>query len=165
MIHQAKELDQSKSLTGSISPLCEVHVKNTSTPFKSSTKKGHSPVWEVPYEFLCTDKNNTQITVKVLDDRDFQKDPVIGYTSVNLVELLESKDQAGKDWFTLSGCHSGKLRLSAEWKPLSMAGSLHGSDQYVPPIGVVKLVIDKAVDVKYVFFCLLRVIGSLLIEE
>lgn len=29
-----------------------------------------------------------------------------------------------------------------------MAGSLHGADQYVPPIGVVKLWLQKATDVK-----------------
>lgn len=152
MIHQAKELDQSKSLVGQLNPFCQVCVNN-GTPFKSPVKKNTNPVWEVPYEFLCTDKNATQISFKVMDDQEFLKDPVIGYTSINLLDLLKSKDQASKDWFTLSGCRSGKLRLSAEWKPLSMAGSLHGSGQYMPPIGVVKLVIDKAVDVKYVFFC------------
>ena len=31
-----------------------------------------------------------------------------------------------------------------------MAGSLHGADQYVPPIGVVRLWLQKATDVKYV---------------
>ena len=151
MIHQAKELDQSKSLSGDLNPLLQVRVNGTT--FKSPTKKHtNNPVWEVPYEFLCPDKNATKITFKVLDDRDFLTDPVLGYVAINLVDLLQSKDQASKDWFPLSGCHSGKVRLSAEWKPLNMAGSLHGSEQYMPPIGVVKLLIDKAVDVKYVSF-------------
>jgi Ca2+-dependent lipid-binding protein len=35
----------------------------------------------------------------------------------------------------LSGCKSGKIRISVEWKPLSMAGSFHDVEQYVPPIG------------------------------
>ena len=151
MIHQAKELDQSKSLSGELNPLCQVRVNPSGTTFKSPIKKHtNNPVWEVPYEFLCPDKNATKITVKVLDDRDFLTDPVLGYMVINLVDLLQSKNQASKDWFPLSGCRSGKVRLSAEWKPLNMAGSLQGSDQYTPPIGVVKLVIDKAVDVKYV---------------
>ncbi|KAF8807280.1 transmembrane protein [Phlegmacium glaucopus] len=152
VIHQAKELDQSKALAGGLNPLCKVRATASITPsFKSPTKKRtNSPVWEVPYEFLCTDKNAAIITVKVIDDCDFLANPVIGYMSINLVDLLPLKDQAGRDWFKLSGCRSGKLRLSAEWKPLSMAGSLHGSDQYMPPIGVVRLVINKAVDVKNV---------------
>ena len=160
MIHQAKELDQSKSLSGDLNPLCQVRVNGTT--FKSPSKKHtNNPVWEVPYEFLCPDKNATKISFKVLDDRDFLTDPTLGYVAINLVDLL-SKDQASNDWYTLSGCNTGKLRLSAEWKPLNMAGSLQGSEQYVPPIGVVKLVIDKAVDVKYV---LLRVMVFLLIES
>jgi Ca2+-dependent lipid-binding protein len=151
MIHQAKELDQSKSLSGSLSPFCRVSVNPSSTSFKTHVKKHtNAPVWEVPYEFFCTDKNCSQITVRVIDERDFLKDPLIGYMSINLVDLLQLKNQAGKDWFSLSGCRSGKLRLSAEWKPLYMAGSLHGADQYMPPIGVVRMVIDKAVDVKNV---------------
>jgi Ca2+-dependent lipid-binding protein len=151
MIHQAKELDQSKSLSGELNPLCQVRVNGVT--FKSPIKKHtNNPVWEVPYEFLCPDKNATRITFKVVDDRDFLTDPVLGYVAINLVDLLQSKDQASKDWFPLGGCRSGKVRLSAEWKPLNMAGSLHGSEQYMPPIGVVKLVIDKAVDVKYVSF-------------
>jgi len=156
MIHQAKELDQSKTLAGGIKPFCKVNATGAPS-FKSPKKQGSSPVWEVPYEFLCTDKNAARITVRVIDDRDFLKDPIIGYMSINLIDILPLKGQAGRDWFNLSGCRSGKLRLSAEWKPLSMAGSLHGAGQYMPPIGVVRLVINRAVDVKYVFF-LLRVI-------
>lgn len=150
MVHQAKELDQSKSLTGELNPRCQVRVNGTT--FKSPTKKHtNNPVWEVAYEFLCPDKNATKISFKVIDDREFLTDPVLGYVAINLVDLLQSKDQASKDWFPLSGCQTGKVRLSAEWKPLNMAGSLHGSEQYMPPIGVVKLLVDKAVDVKYVF--------------
>jgi Ca2+-dependent lipid-binding protein len=157
MIHQAKELDKSKSLSGDLNPLCQVRVNTTSGTFKSPIKKHtNSPVWEVPYEFLCLDKNATKLSIKVLDDRDFIDDPVIGYMTINLVDLLQTKDQASQDWFPLSGCHTGKVRLSAEWKPLSMAGSLHGSDQYTPPIGVVRLVIDRALDVKYVSFATSR---------
>lgn len=62
--------------------------------------------------------------------------------------------EAGRDWFPLSGCQSGRLRLSAEWKPVAMAGSLHGLDHYKFPIGVVRLHLIKATDVKYAFYAL-----------
>ena len=96
---------------------------------------------------MCTDKKTSVITIKVIDDKDFLKDPVVGYMSVRLADLLLAKEEAGKDWWPLSGCKSGKIRLSAEWKPLEM--SLHGVDQYVPPIGVVRLWLKNATDVKY----------------
>jgi len=89
--------------------------------------------------------------VKVIDDRDFFKDPVIGYISIKLEDLLDFTKEGGRDWFPLSGCKTGKVRLSAEWKPLNMAGSLHGADRYMPPIGVVRLWLQKATDVKCIF--------------
>jgi Ca2+-dependent lipid-binding protein len=152
VLHQAKELDQSKSLSGDLNTLCKVHLNHSaSSSFQTRIiKHNNSPVWEAPYEFLCTDKENAVITAKVVDDRDFLKDPVIGYMSIKLVDLMEAKQLDNKDWFPLSGCKQGKLRLSAEWKPLAMAGALHGSDHYKPPIGVVRLVLEKATDVKNV---------------
>jgi len=150
MIHQAKELDNTKSLSGELNPLAKVYLNGQSASVFTTRRFKHTnnPVWEAPYEFLCTDKESSLIAVKVIDDRDFLKDPVVGFMSIKLTDLLESSGQAGRDWFPLSGCKSGKLRVSAEWRPLSMAGSLHGSDQYKPPIGVVRLLLEKAVDVK-----------------
>jgi Ca2+-dependent lipid-binding protein len=90
------------------------------------------------------------ITVNIVDDRDFAKDPILGYMTVRLQDLLDARREAGRDWWPLTGCKSGRLRLTAEWKPLNMAGSLHGADQYVPPIGAVRLWLKKATDVKNV---------------
>ena len=153
VIHQAKELDHTKSLSGDLNPLARVYLNTARKPVFSTRcfKHTNNPVWEAPYEYLCTDKNNATITIKVIDDRDFLKDPVIGYMSIKLADLLAANADGGRDWFPLSGCKTGKIGLTAEWKPLNMAGSLHGMDQYKPPIGVVKLVIDRAIDVKCVF--------------
>ncbi|KAJ6604267.1 C2 domain-containing protein [Mycena vulgaris] len=151
-IHQAKELDQSKSLSGDLNPLARLYLGDTKNAVFSTRlfKHTNAPVWEQAHEFLCADKASSVITIKVIDDRDFLKDPVVGYMSIKLEDLLESKKEAGRDWFPLSNCKSGKVRLSAEWKPLNMAGSLHGADKYRPPIGVVRLHLDKATDVKNV---------------
>jgi Ca2+-dependent lipid-binding protein len=152
-IHQAKDLDASKTLAGTLNPLAQVFVGNTKAaghttrPFKHT----NSPVWESPYEFICSDRNSATITIKVLDDRDFMNDQVVGYMSVSLTDLFACMGEGGRDWFPLSGCKSGRLRLSVEWKPLNIAGSLEGAEQYQPPIGVVKLLLDRATDVKYVF--------------
>jgi Ca2+-dependent lipid-binding protein len=78
------------------------------------------------------------------------KDPVIGHISVRLEDLLEAREHPGKDWWMLAGCNNGRIRLSTEWKPVQMAGSLYGANRYVPPIGVVRLWLHKATDVKYV---------------
>ncbi|KAI0344135.1 tricalbin [Trametopsis cervina] len=151
-IHQAKDLDNGKSITGDLNPLCKVHLGSSTQHIHKTARFKHTnnPVWESSTEFLCSDKESSIVTVKVIDDREILKDPVIGYVRLRLEDLLESKKEVGRDWWPLSGCKSGKVRLSAEWKPLNMAGSLHGADQYVPPIGVVRLWLKKAEDVKNV---------------
>ncbi|KAK7694283.1 hypothetical protein QCA50_001464 [Cerrena zonata] len=150
-LHQAKDLDKSKSTSDDLNPFAQVILAG-SKPIHSTPRHKHTlnPVWESSTEFLCSDKHSSVITIKVIDDRDFLKDPVVGYMRVRLDDLLESKKEVGKDWWKLDGCISGRLRLSAEWKPLNMAGSLHGVDQYTPPIGVVRLWLQKAADVKNV---------------
>ncbi|KAK0233307.1 C2 domain-containing protein [Armillaria fumosa] len=150
-VHQAKELDAKKSLSGDLNPLAKVFLSGSRTPVyvTKAFKHTNNPVWESSHEFLCAEKAKSVITVKVIDDRDFLKDPVVGYMSIKLEDLLASKKD-NVDWFPLSNCESGKLRISAEWKPLNMAGSLHGADHYSPPIGVVRLWLDRATDVKNV---------------
>ncbi|CDO75883.1 hypothetical protein BN946_scf184672.g16 [Trametes cinnabarina] len=150
-VHQAKDLDSTKSMTGDLNPFVKLYTGSAKAPIHVTRKLKHtnSPVWEESTEFLCTDKASSVVIAKVIDDRDLLKDPVVGYLSVRLTDLLKAKE-SGKDWWPLSGARSGKMRLSAEWKPLNMAGSLHGADQYVPPIGVVRLWLQKATDVKNV---------------
>lgn len=150
-IHQAKELDQSKSLSGDLNPVARLYLGGNDSAIHSTKlcKHTNSPVWESAHEFLCADRTSSVITVRIIDDRDFLSDPVVGYMSIRLNDLLESK-KSGRDWFPLSNCKSGKIRVSAEWKPLNMAGSLHSADQYSPPIGVVRLFLEKATEVKNV---------------
>ncbi|KAH9948433.1 C2 domain-containing protein [Amylocystis lapponica] len=151
-VHQAKDLDPSKSMSGDLNPFVKVHLGGTKKPVHTGARVKHTnnPVWETSTEFLCTDKTGSVVTVQVVDDREFLKDPVVGYMSIRLEDLLNASKEAGRDWWPLSGCRSGKVRLGVEWKPLNMAGSLHGADQYVPPIGVVRLWLQKATDVKNV---------------
>ncbi|KAI1797561.1 tricalbin [Ganoderma leucocontextum] len=151
-VHQAKDLDSTKSMTGDLNPFVKLYTASSpSHPLYATRKVKHtnSPVWEDTTEFLCTDKASSVIIAKVIDDRDFLKDPVVGLMSIRLADLLNAKE-SGKDWWALSRARSGKIRLTAEWKPLDMAGSLHGAEQYVPPIGVVRLWLQRARDVKNV---------------
>ena len=137
-------------MSGDLNPVVKVFLGNQNTPTHTSNliKHTNDPVWESAAEFLCADRKSSVITIKVIDDRDFLKDPVVGYMSVRLEDLLQAQASAGKDWWPLSGCKSGRIRLNTEWKPLDIPGSLHGADQYVPPIGVVRLWLQKATDVK-----------------
>jgi Ca2+-dependent lipid-binding protein len=145
-------LDFTKSLSGDLNPFARVMLDRSLVPIHTTSRYKHTnnPVWESATEFLCSDKATSIVSIKVIDDRDFLKDPIVGYMSIKLQDLLAAKKEAGRDWWPLSGCKSGRVRLSVEWKPLNMAGSLQGADQYTPPIGVVKLWLQKATDVKCV---------------
>ena len=151
-IHQAKELDTSKPRTADMSPYAKVFLGDSTTPIYTTPRVKHTtqPIWESSTEFLCANRASSILTVSVVDDREFLKDPVVGSLSVRLEDLLEARKEAGRDWWPLSGCKSGRLRLTVDWKPLHMAGGIHGADQYVPPIGVVRLWLKKATDVKNV---------------
>ncbi|KAH9836496.1 C2 domain-containing protein [Rhodofomes roseus] len=151
-LHQAKDLDHTKSMSGELNPFLRVYTGTNNKPIFTTNKVKHTnnPVWDASTEFLCTDRGSSVVTVKVVDDRDFLKDPIIGYLSVRLEDLLKAAQDKERDWWPLSHCNNGRLRLSAEWKPLNMPGSVHGVDQYVAPIGVVRLWLKKATDVKNV---------------
>ncbi|KAI0308025.1 tricalbin [Multifurca ochricompacta] len=151
-IHQGKDLDTSRARTTDLNSYAKVFLGNATTPIHTTPRIKHTlqPVWESATEFLCTNRSSSIITVKVIDDRDFLKDPVVGHLSIRLQDLLDARKETGRDWWPLSGCKSGRLRLTVEWKPLNMAGSLHGTEQYVPPRGAVRLWLKKATDVKNV---------------
>ncbi|KAH7345115.1 tricalbin [Rhizoctonia solani] len=149
VIHQAKELDASKSMSGDLNPFAKLLIRNREIHKTSVMKHTLGPVWESAKEFLVTDKASTVVTIKVIDDRDFLKDPVVGYMNIRLKDILAAREKQ-QDWFPLSGCKSGKVRISADWKPLNMAGSMQGAGSYSPPIGIVRLWIKSAKDVKNV---------------
>ncbi|KAF8525146.1 tricalbin [Hysterangium stoloniferum] len=150
-VHQAKDLDISKSLSSDLNPFAKVFLGSSKEPLHNTPRPKHTinPVWESATEFLCSDRASSIIRVDVIDDRDFLNDPVVGHLRVKLNDLLDAK-QAGKDWWPLSHCKTGRVRVTAEWKPLNIAGSLQGADHYTPPIGVVRLWMKKATDLKNV---------------
>ena len=150
VVHQAKELDSSKNtISKDLNPFVKLYTGDDYIHSTPVVKHHLSPIWESSKEFICSDRDKCDIRLEVIDDRDFLSDPVIGVMKVRLNDLLEATKQ-GKDWFPLAQCKSGRIRVSTEWKPLDMAGSLHGAGKYVPPIGIVRVLMKKAVDVKNV---------------
>ena len=137
-IHQAKELDVSRALTRDLNPFCKVLIRRQVVHKTPAYKHTAAPVWESAIEFLVSDRATSVITLKVIDDRDLLRDPNLGYLDARLEDLLKAKEQQ-RDWFSLKGTKSGKVRMTAEWKPLAMAGSVEGAGAYRRPIGVVRL--------------------------
>lgn len=137
-IHQAKELDYSRSRSVDINPYAQLGFSSSTIHQTPSVKRSLSPIWESTTEFLVTDLSASIVTLKVLDSGDVLTDVQLGYMAVTLNDLLEACIE-GREWFPLSSCKSGKVRMSLEWKPLEMAVTMKGSAAYVPPIGVIQL--------------------------
>ncbi|KLT44354.1 tricalbin [Cutaneotrichosporon oleaginosum] len=109
-------------------------------------KKNASPGWNDHVEFICADKNASVITARVIDTKSERE---IGRVAVRLADILEGKAK-GNDWFPLSGSKGAKIRLTAAFKPVNLPGSIDGASTYVPPIGVLRIHLKNAVDVKNV---------------
>lgn len=149
-LHQAKDLDVTRE-HGDLNPFARVFLGGSSTPVHTTQtlKRSNSPIWESHCEFLVPDKNSSVISLQVIDSKGFAQDPTLGRLTVRLIDLLEARERQ-QDWLPLQGSRAGKVRMTAEWKPVAMAGSMDGGAAYVPPIGIMRIWLKNAVDVKNV---------------
>ena len=124
----------------------EVCLDNCPTPISTSNclLDTNNPVWESAKEFLCASKMTSIVTIRVVEDRKSPENQLAGYMSARLIDLLRAEQVAGGNWWSLSGCKSGRIKLSSEWKPLGLG--LRSVEQFVQPIGVVRLWLKKATD-------------------
>ncbi|SJX65421.1 related to TCB3-protein localized to membranes, bud-enriched [Sporisorium reilianum f. sp. reilianum] len=148
-LHQAKELDKRSGFSGELCPKGRIRLNGQQVKDTMVIKRSTNPIFEMPTEFLVTDRKKAVVTVEILDDRDLRADPVVSYVSIRLEDLLAAKDKQ-QDWFPLKNSKNGRVRMSAQWKPVQMSGSTNGSSGYTPAIGTVKFWIKRATDVKNV---------------
>lgn len=105
-------------------------------------------MWETHTEFLVTAKRDAVIGVQVIHKADFATDPVIGKLNINLVDILTATER-GQDWFPL-GSTNGKVRMSATFKPVIMAGAVNSARDFRKPIGIARILFESASDLKNV---------------
>ncbi|KAK4047503.1 Tricalbin-2 [Microbotryomycetes sp. JL221] len=148
VVHQAKDLDPRGQ---QINPFAKVTLNARKVHQTQTLKRTPNPVWERPCEFLVTSKDQAVVGVQILDDNSITADTRLGNISVKLTDILQANAK-GQDWFPLSNARTGRVRLSASWKPVSMAGAISGAGQYTPPIGVVRILFKGARDLKNVEF-------------
>ena len=152
-IHQAKDLDVSSALLGggALNPFASVFLGSGKNEVHRTKvlKHANQPIWEDACEFLVPEKHNSVVTVAITDSKDFAVDPSLGMVTIRLADLLEAKERH-QDWFPLKGSRQGKVRMTAEWKAVAMTGSIGGANSYIPPIGILRVWLKRAVDVKNV---------------
>ncbi|WVF68009.1 hypothetical protein IAT40_002771 [Kwoniella sp. CBS 6097] len=149
-LHQAKDLDISR-MFGDLNPFAKVYLGSSRKEVHKTKvlKHANQPIWEESCEFLVPEKKNSVVTIQITDSKDLAVDSNLGHVTVRLVDLLEARSKQ-QDWFPLKGSRAGKIRLTAEWKPVAMTGSIGGASAYVPPIGILRVWLKRAMDVKNV---------------
>ena len=135
-VEQAKELDSSKSMVGQLSPYAALLLNGKEIHATKKLKRTNNPIFQdASKEFLITDRKTARLGTVIKDDRDFADDPIIGSYQIKLNDLLKLKK--GQEWFHLHGAKCGRVKLTLDWKPVSIGG-ISGSAGYVDPIGVMR---------------------------
>lgn len=118
---------------------------DSSAHLGTTLRASAAPHWQLqladPFraqEFLVTEKSTAVVGVHIFDDNSLVSDMSLGFVKIKLTDILEANAKQ-QDWFPLSRATSGRVRITAEWKPVLMAGAINGAGAYTPPIGVVRL--------------------------
>lgn len=147
-IHQAKDLDSSKSMVGLLNPYAALLLNGKEVHQTKKLKRTNNPIWDDgAKEILISDRKNAKLGVAIKDERDLASDPLVGMYQIKLEDLLEMNEQ-GKDWFNLQGVSTGRAKITAQWKPVALTGDLAGSGGYQAPIGVMRLHFKSAHDLR-----------------
>ncbi|KAL7819079.1 tricalbin [Trichoderma gracile] len=146
-VEQAKDLDGTKSLVGQLNPYAVMFLNGKVIHQTKKLKRTNNPIWDNgSKEIFITDRKRAKLGVTVKDDRDLSSDLTLGKYQIKLDDLLECMEQ-GKEWYHLSGAQTGRVKMTAQWKPVAISG-VAGTGGYITPIGVMRLHFKKANDLR-----------------
>ncbi|KAK3341178.1 C2 domain-containing protein [Lasiosphaeria hispida] len=138
-VEQAKDLDGTKSLVGALNPYASLLLNGKEVHATKKLKRTNNPIWDNgSKEILITDRKNAKLGVAIKDDRDITGDQLIGTYQIKLDDMLELMAK-GQDWYNLAGAKTGRAKMMAQWKPVSISGIAAGTGGYVTPVGVMRL--------------------------
>ncbi|KAL1843757.1 hypothetical protein VTJ49DRAFT_138 [Mycothermus thermophilus] len=138
-VEQAKELDGSKSMVGSLNPYAMLLLNGREVHTTKKLKRTNNPIWDNgSKEILITDKKSAKLGVAIKDDRDITGDQLLGTYQIKLEDLLELTAK-GKDWYNLVGAKTGRVKMMAQWRPVEISGIAAGTGGYQTPVGVMRI--------------------------
>ncbi|KAI5955493.1 TCB1 [Candida theae] len=103
-------------------------------------KNNNNPAWGAVTEQIIFNRAKTKAKL-ILKDKNGKP---VGQIVKSLNELIDAT-QVEQTWFPLS--KGGEVRISTNWKPVELEGA-GGAGGYTPPIGVVRVAIDNAEDLR-----------------
>ena len=149
-VEQAKDLDGSKSLIGTLNPYAILLLNGKEVHQTRKLKRTNAPLWDNgSKELLITDRKAARLGLVIKDDRDIAADPILGTYQIKLDDMLQFMEK-GQEWYNLAGAKTGRAKLMLQWKPVALKGELGGSGGYITPIGVIRLHFQSARDLRNV---------------
>ncbi|PSN65104.1 tricalbin [Corynespora cassiicola Philippines] len=149
-IEQAKDLDGTKSLIGSLSPYAILLLNGREVHTSRAMKRTNNPIWpDATKEMLITDRKKAKLGLVIKDDRELASDPIIGTYQITLDDMLDMMAK-GHEWYNLAGVQTGRAKMKLQWKPVAFKGAVAGSGGYLTPIGVMRLHFQSARDLRNV---------------
>lgn len=146
-VEQAKELDGSKSLVGSLNPYAALLLNNHEIHVTKKLKRTNNPIFPDPTKsVLITDRKKARLGLVIKDDRDIASDPVLGSYQIKLDDMIQLMDK-GQEWFSLHGTKTGRVKMMLDWKPVAIKG-VTGTGGYVTPIGVMRIHFQSAKEIR-----------------
>ncbi|KAF1981931.1 tricalbin [Aulographum hederae CBS 113979] len=143
-VEQAKDLDGTKSLIGSLNPYAVLLLNGKEIHISQKLKRTNKPIFpDATKELLITNRKTAKLGIVIKDDRDLAADPVLGTYQIKLDDMLDLTTK-GQEWYNLAGAKTGKVKMSLQWKPVALKGALGGSGGYVKPVGVMRLHFQNA---------------------
>ncbi|KAK3394449.1 C2 domain-containing protein [Podospora didyma] len=138
-VEQAKELDGTKSMVGLLTPYATLLLNGKEVHQTKKIKRTNNPIWDNgAKEILITDRKNAKLGVAIKDERDIAGDQLIGTYQIKLDDMLDLMAK-GQDWYNLAGVKTGRAKMTAQWKPVAIAGIGTGTGGYQTPVGVLRL--------------------------
>ena len=149
-VEQAKDLDGSKSLIGTLNPYAILLLNGKEVHQTRKLKRTNAPLWDNgSKELLITDRKVARLGLVIKDDRDIAADPILGTYQIKVDDMLQFMEK-GQEWYNLAGAKTGRAKLMLQWKPVALKGELGGSGGYITPIGVIRLHFQSARDLRNV---------------
>ncbi|KAI2626304.1 C2 domain-containing protein [Xylaria nigripes] len=138
-VEQAKDLDGTKSLVGLLNPYAALLLNGKEVHQTKKLKRTNNPIWDDgSKEIMITDRKGAKLGLAIKDERDIAGDQLVGTYQIKLDDMLEMMEK-GHEWYNLSGVHTGRVKLTAQWKPVSIPGVLSSSGGYQAPVGVMRI--------------------------
>ncbi|KAJ4290691.1 Tricalbin-2 [Collariella sp. IMI 366227] len=138
-VEQCKELDSSKSMIGMLNPYAMLLLNGKEVHTTKKLKRTNNPVWDNgSKEILITDKKNAKLGVAIKDDRDLAGDQLVGNYQIKLEDMLEFMAK-GQEWYNLAHAKTGRVKMMAQWRPVTISGIAAGTGGYQTPVGVLRV--------------------------